>query len=250
MKETINISTQDLFNHIKLSCQIPQLIEEIASYQVIELAAKEAGINVDAEELQQAANDFRIDNQLNNAEATWSWLYENHLTLDDFEALVYANALTNKLAEHLFADKVKLLFYAHQLDYSGAILYEILLEEEDLALELFCSLQEREISFHEVARQYIQDLSLRRAGGYLGKVLRKDLKPEISAAVFSATPPEILKPIKTSKGTHLILVEEIIQPKLDDEIRADIISDLFSGWINEKIQNLEVNAHFKDLVSI
>ena len=250
MKETINISIQDLFNHIKLSCKIPQLIKEIASYQVIELAAKEAGINVEAEELQQAANEFRIVNQLHNAEATWSWLHENYLSLDDFEALIYANALTNKLAEQLFADKVDPSFYEHQLDYAGAVLYEIILEEEDIALELFCSLQEREISFHEVARKYIQDLSLRRAGGYLGTVLRKDLKPEISAAVFSATPPEILKPIKTRKGTHLILVEEIIQPKLDENIRAKIISDLFSGWINEKIHNLEVNTHFKDLIPI
>jgi parvulin-like peptidyl-prolyl isomerase len=69
------------------------------------------------------------------------------------------------------------------------------------------------MSFHEVAYQYIQDTSLRRSRGYRGIVRRKDLKPEISAAVFAAKPPQLLKPIVTSSGVHLILVEEIIQPR-------------------------------------
>ena len=48
-----------------------------------------------------------------------------------------------------------------------------------------------------------------RCGGYRGILQRKDLKPEISAAVFAATPPQILKPIVTSIGAHLILVDEV-----------------------------------------
>jgi parvulin-like peptidyl-prolyl isomerase len=48
---------------------------------------------------------------------------------------------------------------------------------------------------------------------------RKELKPEISAAVFAAAPPQVLKPILSAKGLHLILVEEIIQPQLDDKLR-------------------------------
>lgn len=46
---------------------------------------------------------------------------------------------------------------------------------------------------------------------------------------------EVLKPIVTSKGVHLILVEEIIQPELDDKLRFQILSDLFSGWLKHQI---------------
>ena len=63
---------------------------------------------------------------------------------------------------------------------------------------------------------------------------RKDLKPEISAAVFAAKPPQVIKPIVTSKGVHLILVEEIIQPELDNKLASQIISDLFAEWVKEQ----------------
>ncbi len=69
------------------------------------------------------------------------------------------------------------------------------------------------MNFYEVAHQYIQDTELRRKGGYRGMVQCKELKPEISAIIFAAQPPQVLKPIVTSKGVHLILVKDIIQPQ-------------------------------------
>jgi parvulin-like peptidyl-prolyl isomerase len=80
-------------------------------------------------------------------------------------------------------------------------------------MELFYGIQEGEMSFYDVAHQYIQDTELCRKGGYRGMVQRKELKPEISAAVFAANPPQVLKPIVTSKGVHLILLEELVQSK-------------------------------------
>ena len=121
-------------------------------------------------------------------------------------------------------------------------MYEVILDDEDLAMELFYAIQEGEMSFYEVAHQYIQDTELRRKGGYRGIVSRKELKPEISAAVFAATPPQVLKPIVTSKGVHLILVEEIVEPQLDDKLRYQIFSDLFAGWLKQQIDKTTVVA--------
>jgi parvulin-like peptidyl-prolyl isomerase len=114
------------------------------------------------------------------------------------------------------------------------------LDDEDLTLELFYAIQEGEIGFPEVAHQYIQNTELRRSGGYRGIVRRKELKPEISAAVFAARPPQILKPIVTSKGVHLIWVEELVQPSLDDKLRYQILSELFSAWIKQQIEQVAV----------
>jgi parvulin-like peptidyl-prolyl isomerase len=91
-----------------------------------------------------------------------------------------------------------------------------------------------------VAHQYIQDTELRRRGGYRGILNRKDLKPEISAAAFAATPPQVLKPVVTSKGAHLILVEELIEPQLNETLRYKILSDLFSEWLKQQLEQLEV----------
>ena len=96
------------------------------------------------------------------------------------------------------------------------------------------------MSFYDVTDKYIQDKELRRQGGYLGVQRRQDLKPEISAAVFATKPPQLLKPIVKAKGISLILVEEIIQPELDDQLRYQIWSELFGEWVINQIESVSV----------
>ncbi len=42
-------------------------------------------------------------------------------------------------------------------------------------------------------------------------------------------------PIVTAIGIHLIQVEEILQPQLDDNIRQQILMDMFERWLEEKV---------------
>ncbi|MBA4445986.1 peptidylprolyl isomerase [Cylindrospermopsis raciborskii CS-506_D] len=235
MLQFTTITAEDILKQVKLSLQIPDLIQSIVSHRIISDAATEAGITVDNEELQQAADTIRVLQKLHGAQETFAWLDKHHLSIDDLEEIAHFTIISQKLTTHLFADKVEPYFYENQLDYAGVVMYEVVLEDEDLAMELFYSIQEEEISFYDVAHKYIEDKELRRKGGYRGILSRKDLKSEISAAVFAATPPEVLKPIVTSKGMHLILVEEIIQAELNDQLRYQIWSELFGEWvINQK----------------
>lgn len=240
MSKAITISHEDILHQVKLSCQIPEIVEQIVTRKIVADAAAEAGIKVETEELQKAADSLRLMSQLNSAEETKVWLQKNGLSLDDFEELIYNNVISGKLAQHLFADKVEPFFVEHQLDYAGVVLYEVVLDDEDLAMELFYAIQEDEMSFYEVAHEYIQDTELRRKGGYRGMMQRSELKPEISAAVFAATPPQVLKPVLTSKGVHLILVEEIVQPQLNDKLHHQILSDLFAEWLKPHFAEIEV----------
>lgn len=240
MSQNLTVTDKDILQQVKLSCKIPEIIEQVVTYKVIRYNAEKIGIKVETEELQRAADLFRLMNELNNAEDTWAWLEKYNLSLDDFEEMIDNGVLVGKFSQQLFADKIEPYFFEHQLDYAAVVMYEVVLDDEDLALELFYAVREGEMSFHDVAHKYIQDTELRRKGGYLGIVRRQDLKPEISAAVFAATPPQILKPIVTSKGIHLILVEEIVQPELDEKLRNQIISDLFDEWIKQQIQVVDL----------
>jgi parvulin-like peptidyl-prolyl isomerase len=240
MSQVITITTEDILNQVKLSCQIPDLVEQIVTRKIITTAASEAGITMETEELQETANKFRLMNQLLSADDTWTWLKKQSLSLDDFEEIVYYTAISGKLAAHLFVDKVEPYFYEHQLDYASAVIYEVVLDDEDLAMELFYAITAEEMSFYDVAQQYIQNVELRRKGGYRGMVQRQEMKPEISAAVFAATPPQMLKPIMTSQGVHLVFVEEMIQPELDEKVRLEIVSDLFTAWLKQKIEQVEI----------
>jgi parvulin-like peptidyl-prolyl isomerase len=244
MLPTIIITNEEILSQVKLSCKIPEIVDGIVSRKVVENAAFEASLKVETEELQKAADQIRLMNKLNSADETWAWLEKHSLSVDDYEEIVYSTVISGKLAAHLFADKVEPYFLEHQLDYAGVVMYEVFLDDEDLAIELFYAIKEGEMSFYDIAHKYIQDTELRRQGGYLGIVHRQDLKPEISAAVFAAKPPQLLKPIVTSLGVHLILVEEIFQGELDNDTYQKIVSHLFSEWLKKQIVKVDVVKQF------
>ena len=235
MSQTIEVTAQDIIEKVKQNCQLASIIEEIVMQKVTTQAALEKGLSVETSELQQAADDIRFMNKLEKAEDTKIWFKKNHLSIDDFEKIMYNNVINGKMSKHLFLEKAKAYFYEHQLDYTGAAIYEIILDDEELAMELYYEIEENETTFAEVAYQYIEDKELKRKGGYLGIVSRKEMKPEVSAKVFAANPPELLKPIVTSKGVHLIRVEEIIEPEYDLKLRYKIVTDLFTQWQYQKL---------------
>ncbi|MHC5744061.1 MAG: foldase protein PrsA [Nostoc sp.] len=241
MSQPITITKEDILHQVKVSCKIPEIVEQIVTRKVIIAAAEEAGIKVEVEELQKAADQIRLANKLDSADDTWNWLEKHGLSIDDFEEIADISLISGKLANHLFADKVEPSFFENQLDYVGVVMYEVVLDDEDLAIELFYAIKEGEMSFYDIAHKYIQDTELRRKGGYLGIVRRQDLKPEISTAVFTAKPPQVIKPIVTSKGVHLILIEELIQADLNEKLRTNIILNLFTQWLNQQIEQFKTS---------
>ncbi len=236
MTERPAISAEDVLQQVKLSGQLGAVKEAIALRHLIQTTAAEKGVEVTSQEIQTCADEFRVTNNLERTEETLAWLQQRELGVEDFEAMIHLSVLQSKLAKHLFADQVDAYFAAHQLDYTTVAIYEVILEDEDTALELFYSLKERETTFFEVAQHYIQDTELRRRGAYRGILKRADLSAEVSSAVFASATPQLLKPILTANGIYLIYVDEVFQPVLNKEIRSEIIFSLFFEWSKQEFK--------------
>jgi parvulin-like peptidyl-prolyl isomerase len=245
MEKAIDINRDDLFEYAKLSCKLPQLLEGAIVCKIIQSTAAQLGIEVNREDLQQAADSFRIEKKLHQADETKFWLQKHFLSLDDFETLIYINTLSEKLAKHLFADQVESYFEENKDNYVEVVMYEIVLNDHDLATELYYSLKMGKGNFHSLARRYIKDANLRRSGGYKGVFFCHQLPSDIAQAVLAVRAPQLLKPIVTAKGVHLVLIEEMIQPKLDERLQANIMSDLFSHWLEQQILQTQVETHFE-----
>jgi parvulin-like peptidyl-prolyl isomerase len=224
---------QAIVNEAQLSGQVAELMRGAIRRQIINDAALAAGIKPTQAELQAAADNIRMVDRLVTVEATNKWLAANFISVGDFEQIVRDRLITAKLAHHLFADRVEHFFWQNSLEYASATLYEVVLTDKYVAMEIFYALTEGDLNFNDVARQYITDPELHRRGGYLGTINRKQLRPEISAAVFAAQPPQTISPITTELGIHLIRVAEIIQPQLDSVIYQQILIELFDRWVEE-----------------
>ena len=238
---TEQISWQDtIVDEVKMMGKVAELIHSASRRQTIVETARKLNIQPTATELQAAADNFRRVNQLETVAATCEWLEARCISVSDLEKIVDYQLTTEKLAHHLFADKVPAFFQQNLLEYSSAAIYEVVLTERYVAMELFYALEEGDLNFTDVARQYIEDPELKRRGGYLGNIYRRQLRPEISAAVFAAKPPQTIEPITTSLGIHLIRVEEIVQPQLDSTVYQQILMSLFDSWLER--QTIDVSA--------
>ena len=81
MSEILTISPQDLFNQVRISCQIPATVERLLNREIVTRTAKEAGITIEPKELQEAADTWRLMNQLHSVDDTWLWLQKHHIAV-------------------------------------------------------------------------------------------------------------------------------------------------------------------------
>jgi parvulin-like peptidyl-prolyl isomerase len=233
-----NITTENILEQLKISRKIPEIIEQILTRRIVRAEAEKLGIKVEIPELQEAADLFRVKNRLISARITEKWLEINQLSLDEFETIVHLELLSDKLKQVVLKDKVEQHFYQHQLDFDRVVISEVILTNKELAAELYYAIREGEISFQDVATKYITDPELKHKGGYLGQIKRKDLNSGLRS-IFSVTSyPQVVKPIATAQGFHLIWLEEKIDAKLEPDIYEEIQSQLFTEFLRENIMNL------------
>jgi hypothetical protein len=243
MTITFRIELEEIFKQIKFSCQIPELIKDITIRLFIRESAKILGIKVTKQDLQMSADNFRLYHNLLTFNSAYDWLKHNYLTLAEFEEMSYDNVLLNKLAIFLFSEHVESYFNEKILDYFDTAIYQIVLENSVLAMQLYEKIKNQEISFYEVSQQYIKDTELRRRGGYLGRVKMYSLHPEIVPDILASKPPQLLKPIITSDGVYLIRVEEVIKPQLDNDLRYQILLKLFNNWLKDELSKVNISSN-------
>ena len=153
MNAKITINCQDILKYLKLSCQFAEIIEGAIGCQIIQNQVLARNISLKLENLQQEADDFRLMRGLSTVNDTYIWLKKHHLSLSEFDNLIYTNAVVQRLIEDMFGEQADSFFKERKLDYVLVEMYEIILDDDILARKLFKSLKQAEVSFQEIASQ-------------------------------------------------------------------------------------------------
>jgi PPIC-type PPIASE domain len=240
MLKVVEVTERDILRQLKTSLKAPGIIDDVLMEMVIEEEVEKYGITASKGEIQSMADSFRVSKKLDTVNKTLKWMHDHWMSIDDLERIAYVNVVSGKLARHLFECKVEQHYHVNHMSYFRAVVYEIVFDNENLAMEYYYAIRGGEIEFHKVATIMIADKELRRNGGYMGTLSRKELNPEISSAVFACENATLLKPIKTSKGIHLIFVEEVTRTDLNDDLQSQIMLELYSDWLINKIRELGI----------
>jgi parvulin-like peptidyl-prolyl isomerase len=233
-----SIQPEALESFLKKNLQLKEIYRSILQQVIVDKTARERGISVTPEEIQDEANCMRRKMRLEKASDTFAWLSDQMLTPEDWEAGIRDRILTKKLSEHLFSQDIKKHFAEHKLDFEQILLYQIVVPYERVAQELFYQIEEEEISFYEAAHLYDIDEKRRYQCGCEGKIPRWSLLPEIATAIFSEEPGQLIGPVKTELGYHLFKVEEIIKPELTPELHQEILDNMFRKWVEGELNYL------------
>lgn len=232
---TVPVNLDEILSFLKRNRQLKDIVYKILSQNVINQTAQERGIIVTAQEVQTEADRQRREMRLEKASETLAWLADQMISPDDWEAGICDRLLTEKLAESLLAKEVEKFFAQNKIQFDQVLLYQIIVPTESVAQELFYEIEEGEISFYQAAHLYDSDQKRRQQCGYDGTVYRWQLKPEIAAAVFNTPPKEVICPIQTPLGYHILMVEAFIPAELTPQRYKEIRDRLFQEWLASEI---------------
>lgn len=231
----ISVEPDEIINFLKRDIRLKEVGQKILYQRIIERSAHERGVTVTPEEIQAEANRQRYEKRLEKASDTLAWLADQMVTPDEWEAGMRDRLLSQKLAEFLFAKEVEKFFAQNRLNFEQILFYQIIVSDGKLAQELFYQIEEREISFYQAAHIYDIDEKRRQNCGCEGKLFRWNLKPDIAAVIFGAKIGEVLEPLKTDLGYHLLMVEEFIPAELTPQRYQELLDKMFKEWLASEL---------------
>ncbi|AIQ36322.1 hypothetical protein R50345_17835 [Paenibacillus sp. FSL R5-0345] len=214
---------------------------------LFERYAHTQGVQVSVKELQEGIDDFRRKKGLLQVPAATEWLQRNRMTLDDLGECVRETLIESKLMHIVCSAQVEKYYYEQRISFDTAIISQIIMAEYGAIRELMYRIEEGG-DFYTYARQYSLDDATRLAGGYTGEVTRAALSPVEAASVFGAQPGEIVGPVKTNRGYHLIKVEEMKHSVLDERRREQILALLFEEWVAEQLSLAKIEIPLWDQI--
>jgi parvulin-like peptidyl-prolyl isomerase len=238
----IQIQDDEILSQLKKDLKLKEVGIRVLQQRIIDQIAQEKGITVTESEIQAEADRRRYENRLYRASDTFAWLSDQLITAEEWETGIRDALITEKLSQHLFSNPdIEKFFAENQLDFDQVLLYRIVVPYEKLAKEISYAIQEEEISFYEAAHLYDVDPKRQKTCGYEGLFYRWNLKPDISALVFSSDPGKILGPVTIDQASHLLMVEEFVPAELTPERYKEIQNRMFNEWLSTEL-NYQLNA--------
>lgn len=236
------ITLADLHRRLKRAGRI-DLVRAAAVEAVIDAAIAERGVHVSDAALQRAADAFRADRRLFQAEDTHAWLAAQGFAVDDFEAGLERELQIAELRRLIAPDAaVERRFAELRAQFSRARVSVLETETEAQAEEARAQIEEEEADFAELASRLSKDEDLRGAGGYVGWIGGAEMDEAIRPLVLSAAPGAIVGPARSGAGWALIKVWAVAPPQLNDTVAAEIRGALFDEWVDAALRDARVES--------
>ncbi len=231
-----------------------EILTNLIEARLVEQGA--AALDIEVTDAQVAEQREEIVEQVGGQEQFDQLVESSGLTdeqLDrEFRLLVLQEKVQEQLTSDLeVTDEDVEAFYEENKEarYDLASARHILVETEEEAQEVLRRLEAGE-DFAELAKELSTDTGSGAQGGDLGEFTRDRMVPEFADAVFNAEPGDVVGPVETQFGFHIIEVTDRSAPSLE-EVSEDIRAELSQGqgqevvetWLAEQRAEAEIDVN-------
>ncbi|WP_019502547.1 peptidylprolyl isomerase [Pseudanabaena sp. PCC 6802] len=143
------------------------------------------------------------------------------------------------LKAQIAAPKLQQYFIHNKLKLDRVILSRIVVATKGLAEELKLDIEEKKSTFEELARQYSLTPE-RLSNGMMGAVSRADLSETLRSEIDAAEVGNLIGPLEMQDRWCLIRLEGCLPAALDDNLKAQLETEIFEQWLTANLQNTDI----------
>ncbi|HIJ95709.1 MAG TPA: hypothetical protein HPP94_08230 [Desulfuromonadales bacterium] len=118
--DDLSVSSMELINHLKMTGRFDSVSREVLERKVTVEQARQKGMEISPEKLQQAVDLFRQINGLHTAVCTESWMKVNNITVSEVGRYIEESLLIKMFTEYL-EDSTSQDMYISSPEIQGAI---------------------------------------------------------------------------------------------------------------------------------
>ena len=232
---TETLSLGDFLGAMKRSRRLrPLLLDAFVEHYLVN-RARRAGLSVNDQELQQAADNFRLKNGMASAEQTSQWFQREAISADDFAAGLERDLLVEKLRRAIADPRVPEVFNQNTARFARVKVKRLLVATEAEARQVIDDVANNRTSFEDAARAKSLDLVTKNAGGDAGIVRRVDLAQPLGDAIFGSEAGKLVGPVQAGQGFLVFRVEEFLPAELDEGIKNGLRKEIFDAWLRQEL---------------
>lgn len=222
-----------ILNYLRHSCRFAEVAAAAEQDALVRSLCEQMGIVVSDDEWQAAGDAFRMEHKLLSPAATIDWLDQQRISVEAWSEGIKMQLLSDKLKEHLFGAAVDNSYFGDRDRHRRVALSQILVVDLATALTILRQLRDENASFCALALEYSKGKQSQTSGGFVGVRLFAELMPEIVEAVRSAQEGDLVGPVQTKLGYHLLKVEKWYPTELNESMRKQLLDILFQSWMQE-----------------
>lgn len=239
------ISLEQALRYLKAAGKLESVLWEIVLQQVIEQELKAiAELEINSEVIDQTILEFRLENDLTNYERFQEWLASDGLDYPTFRQQIAFRFQLEFLKDKVTESNLQEYFIDRKVFLDRVVLSRLAVREQALAEELKSQILEEGARLEQLAQEY----SVTEDGifnGMMGSTSRGTMPDDLRAAIDRANPGELIGPLEIDGLWYLVRVEKFLPASLDESTKQQLKDELFEQWLEEKVQQIDVQLHVK-----